>query len=521
MKQGQYQWQYYHCENDSDAWSIVHAFSINSTDLNDHPILKQKLLEICGVEHNNHLCGGIVNLVNRENNSWLIAMHKLGYRYACVWFDGCWPSNHDFTHGLLDEIDRINDEFGANNWIVAGNILEEENRFAHFERNVIIINIQKWLDEGPFNPTDVQYNQPIWGKYSKYSITHKEPIDELWNLYENEVVDDFEDSLYGLQRFSSKMATLKNGKYPGPSLMTDAEFNNKFQKQFMNPILTYALRKELYIPGLSSDFMDYITLLRPHQGSGELEKAIQGNEFNADNISPRANRVINSMFEPSSPIYFVNTEPAHPKIASQLENSGFDQYVGPAAGFKLFHYAYKYGFNTNTRFVLYDFDEMSCKFKEDTLRDWDGIDYVAWVDQWIEKHPAANKTLRNLTVERWPMVVNQFGGQSEWLATWNRIKACDWRVVHCDLINEFNNLVKHDLSPCRTFMWTSNIYSYIIPKILSGPFLLEKSFINMIEQLKELHSDCWFSGTDINDNDLMCPANAIISTTNNESNDFE
>ena len=43
MKQGQYQWQYYHCEN---SWPIVNVFNINSTNLNDHPVLKQKLLEI-------------------------------------------------------------------------------------------------------------------------------------------------------------------------------------------------------------------------------------------------------------------------------------------------------------------------------------------------------------------------------------------------------------------------------------------------------------------------------------------
>ena len=61
MKQGQYSWQYYHNEN---AWPIVHAFSINSTDMNAHPILKQKLKEVADVEFNNHLRGGIINIKN-------------------------------------------------------------------------------------------------------------------------------------------------------------------------------------------------------------------------------------------------------------------------------------------------------------------------------------------------------------------------------------------------------------------------------------------------------------------------
>ena len=171
MKQGQYQWQYYHTEN---AWPVVHAFSVNSTDLNNHPVLKQKLLEISGVEHNNHLRGGIVNLVNRTNTSWLVAMHKMGYRYACVWFDGCWPADHDFNMGLLEEIDRINDAFGFDNWMIAGNINTIEDRYAYFERNITIINIKIWLEMGQPDPTEVQFDQPYWGRYSTYYITEQE-----------------------------------------------------------------------------------------------------------------------------------------------------------------------------------------------------------------------------------------------------------------------------------------------------------------------------------------------------------
>lgn len=516
MKQGQYQWQYYHTEN---AWPVVHAFSVNSTDLNSHPVLKQKLLEISGVEHNNHLRGGIVNLVNRTNTSWLVAMHKMGYRYACVWFDGCWPADHDFNMGLLEEIDRINDAFGFNNWMIAGNINSIEDRYAYFERNVAIINIKIWLEMGQPDPTEVQFDQPYWGRYSTYHITEQETLEDLWTSYNDEIVPDYEDSLYGIQRFGSIMEKVWNRDFPEPT-MKDWEFNQRYQEQFINPILTFSLRQSLIVPGLSGKFMDYITLLRPHIGSTELEKAIQGESFDNSRISYQAKRVVEQMFAPSSPIYFVNTEPSQPETAEQIEGSGFDQYVGATAGFKLFYYAQKYGFNSDTKFLLYDFDPASCKFKQDTLAGWDGKNYPEWVGNWLSHNPGVDDGLYELTKVRWPRVVDQFGGESEWLKTWRDIQNSRWEVVNADLIYGHDALFER-LEHKRTFMWTSNIYSYIIPKVLSKPFALEESFISLVKKLKALDPDSWFSGTDINDNDLMCPVTAILSTTNNESIGFE
>ena len=61
----------------------------------------------------------------------------------------------------------------------------------------------------------------------------------------------------------------------------------------------------------------------------------------------------------------------------------------------------------------------------------------------------------------WPKVVNEFGGKTEWLDTWKRIQKSKWVVRHIDLIADHDQLFKL-LENKRTFMWTSNIYSYII-----------------------------------------------------------
>ena len=48
----------------------------------------------------------------------------MGYRYACVWFDGVWADTEDFNMRLLDEIDRINNS-ADKGWFCAGQIMEE------------------------------------------------------------------------------------------------------------------------------------------------------------------------------------------------------------------------------------------------------------------------------------------------------------------------------------------------------------------------------------------------------------
>ena len=97
MIQGQQNWSYHHTEH---SWPIVHAFMLKDKELDKHAVLKQKLQMVQNVEANNHLRGGIVNIVNDTDTSWMTAMLKLGYKYACVWFEGTWPANTKFNYEL-------------------------------------------------------------------------------------------------------------------------------------------------------------------------------------------------------------------------------------------------------------------------------------------------------------------------------------------------------------------------------------------------------------------------------------
>ena len=339
MKKGQSLWNYYHGEN---AWPIVHAFNSNNTDsieLSDAPILKQKLREVAEVEHNNHLRGGIVNIVGQSEISWLIAMRKLGYRYVCMWFDGCWSATDEVNLKLLDEINRINDEFGIDKWMVAGNILQtKDERFSHFDRNIILINLETWYADGVQDPADVLYEQDVADRYSRQGTRHEDSSDN-WNTRKDGIVEDYEDSLFGIGKMGN--SRLMNKKATWKPWVTHEQFDEQYHHKICNPLLTWSLRQELLVPGLSTEFMDCLVTLKPWVGAIEFEKAIQGLPFDSDKISYQANRMITNMFAPDSPIYFVNTESSQPDIAEQIEGTVFDQYIGATAGFKLFYYAYK------------------------------------------------------------------------------------------------------------------------------------------------------------------------------------
>lgn len=484
MKKGQRNWDYAHADKN---WPVVHAFIPGGQTYNEYPILKQKMADIQQVESNNHLRGGVVNLYNPIDTSWLIAMQKLGYRYACVWFDGVWADTEDFNVALLNEIDRIN-ESAEKDWFVAGEIkLYEENGYPYFTRSLMVIHLTNWYENGEPNP----YIEPS-------ELPAYRTIDKSL---------DWEDSLFGLY-----------------AVRTDDEARSLYQKKdanltdYGNSWIAWSLRRRLTVPGLSSDLMEHCSNTRLHLGTEEIEKGLQGLDYDADKISYQARRAI-SVMDRSSPIYFVNTEWSKPEIVEQLEGTTFNQYVGPCAGFKLLYYAYKYGFNSDTRFVFYDFDKDSVQFKQDMFDTWDGKDYESWVDAWCEANPGKNHDLQYLVKERWPGVIDMFGGTSDWLSFWNEIKKCDVKIMQADLVNGSSTII-NELSPVRTLMWTSNIYSYILAKMTAKPFALEQSFISLITKLNEL-PDSWIVGTDINDNELMCPSRAVTSVGENNNLGFE
>ena len=480
MYKGQKNWEYSHSEN---SYPVVHVFIPGSPTFNSYPILKQKLAEMQQVESNNHLRGGIINLYNSIDTSWIVASLKMGYRYAVVWFDGVWSDTEDFNIKLLSEIDRINNT-AEKDWIVAGEI--REHNYAWFYRSMLVINLQSWLDNGQPNPFVEPADLPSYFK--------------LPNM-------DWEDSLFALfpDKDDNKARTL-------------AEVDEPKIGDFGNSWIAWSLRRKLTVPGLSDEMMELVSNTRPHLSPIDFQNALEGKQYDKDKLSFQARRMINVLHR-SSPIYFVNTETSKPEIVDQLIDTEFQQYVGPCAGFKLLYYAYKYGFNSDTKFVFYDFDVDSVQFKKDLFANWHGQDLVAWVDAWCKANPGKNTDLQHLVAERWPGIVDQFGGQQSWLEFWNKVRNCDCRFIVADVVNSSDDCIRQ-LDPVRTLLWTSNIYSYVLAKMTAKPFALEQSFIKLITTLNEF-PDSWFVGTDINDNELMCPSKAITTVGENHNIGFE
>jgi hypothetical protein len=483
MNQGQKDWDYSHTD---PAWPVCHVFLPGSKQLNNHPILKQNLNLIQQVESNNHLRGGIVNVYNDCETSWAVAMYKLGYRYACVWFDGVWADTEQFNLAVLTEIDRIQ-QLAGDHWMCAGELHSTGNQLS-FARSIVLLKLDSWMACDQPNPYIAPAESVQW-----------------FSLEESA---NWRDSLYGVYGDIHQHQLRDLQRTPDTNTL-----------QFADAWINWSMRRRRIVPGISSELMQHVAVTKPHIGTAEFESGIQGLPYNSQAVSYRAKRCCD-LIDVSSPVYFVNTEPSQPETAPQLIGSVFDQYVGASAGFKLLYYAYKYGITDRTRFVFYDFDAHSCQFRSDTLNEWDGHDYVNWVNIWCERNPEANQDLKQLVAERWPTVVDQFGGQASWLEFWNRVRKLDHQVVQCDIIQDHQQLLAQ-LNTTRTFLWTSNIYSYIVAKLMARPFELESSFISLVTNLNSLHPDCWFSGADINDNDLMCPARAILTVGDNRNIGFE
>ena len=267
---------------------------------------------------------------------------------------------------------------------------------------------------------------------------------------------------------------------------------------------------------LSDTLKKYICNTKPISDPVNFLNGLEGREYTEHTIVRDARVLIKKKTIPSSPIYFVNTEPSAPTTLDELNNKYFDQYVGVTAGFKLLYYAYSYGIDVmSTTFHWYDFDPHSCAFKQHMIENWDGVDYPAFVKQWCNNNPDANTELLHQVDSKWNDTIEHFGGETKWKHFWEDVQLCKHNFYTLDLITQNSEILKR-LNNTSTFVFTSNIYSYILPKLMSQPFALEDSFSKLICDLQEL-DDCWYSGTDPYDNDITCNVKSVIGYSTNDS----
>lgn len=485
MKQGQKSWEYTHKDYQSQ---IVHVFSPNSKRILDKRVLKQKLCAIQQVECNNYLQSSIINIFNETDMSWLDKALQMQYKYAVFWYDGCWPNTDEFEQTLLNDIntwDSIDDS-----WIIAGQIKTSFGEYPVLANSFVIVNIHNW-----------KRNESI------------HMFNDITELREFEAFDvDWKNSMFKLDPIGDHI-----NHFESNNAKHIESYKQKVQAYPFASWLSWCMDRNTTVWGTSDKLADCTWYVDPYLDTAEFQKGITGNQYNRDLVSREGKYVIDKMIKPSSPVYFVNTESTSPVTVSELVDTEFEQYIGVTAGFKLLYYAYRYGINPGfTDFVWFDFDAHSCNFKRETLKQWDGTDYPGWVQAWCERNPEANQELVPMVQQRWPGVLEQFGGEDSFNDFWTQVSFSDHTVLEVDLISNSDKLFDK-IKNKRSFMWTSNIYSYILPMLIHEPFVLETGFTNMINKLKTTHKDTWYCGTDTQDNDIMCNVHDITSATQNNN----
>ena len=103
-----------------------------------------------------------------------------------------------------------------------------------------------------------------------------------------------------------------------------------------------------------------------------------------------------------------------------------------------------------------------------------------------------------------------------WLDFWMQVKLCKHEFLEVDLVNNHKEITDKLDNNSSTFFWASNIYSYVLLKVIVEPFTLERSFAELMVRLQQIDK-CWFSGTDPNDNDLTCDVKWVLGYSTNDS----
>ena len=268
---------------------------------------------------------------------------------------------------------------------------------------------------------------------------------------------------------------------------------------------------------LSKTILRNIVVCAPKTDPVNFLNGLMGKKYTDHTITRGARVVIKRKNIPTSPIYFVNTEPVDSGISSRLKHENFQQYVGTTAGFKLLYLSFKYGFDIDsTKYVWFDFDACSLKFKRLMVENWDGSNYPEFVKQFCKDNPEANTDLLKNVDKEWLNIIETFGGEHSWLDFWTQVKLCEHEFIEADLIKDYHKITSILDKDKSTFFWASNIYSYVLLKVRSEPFTLEKSFADLITDLQKINR-CWFLGTDVDDNELNCNVKSIIGFSTNDS----
>ena len=489
--------------NRDSAWPIVNVFIRDSRLTAKWPMLKTKLNQIQMIEAQNSLRGDFIELNVSHDRYWMKHMFDIGKRYAVIWYDGCWPTEDIWNMALLETIDKWNKN--EEPWAVAGHILLDRKLNAKPDRK----EITNWKD------SIKQYDYPHW--HQQCLVLNLQSWKEIgWpDLHQDWSADACANYQPSKEHIHDNYTPHYVDGLPG--LIPEDQVSFIFEPG--NVLIVKSLNNRYRVWNLPDELRSNKVSVYPEEGSVYLERLLTGkqtwNEIK-DHVDEDAIWLQNYVIQNDEGfIYLINTEVSNTtwythedSIASK--NISFNNYVGVAAGWKLLHHMYHYGWNADTTITWYDVSKPAVDLKKYLYENWDGHDYQDVALKWCVDNGHTSHNGDQIP-ERMNLLYEICGGYDNWINFWQRIqKECEWKFVHLDMVYDVDKILEHVPADKTTLFYASNLYSYL-PNIIRCGINLEKSFVDLIIGLRDKNPNNFFEGTDVADNQLFQKVTSIES----------
>lgn len=316
------------------------------------------------------------------------------------------------------------------NFFVMGHILAKQGRYPGLHRQMLIVNLDKWVELGS---PDFDEQGFFWDRKKEYNN---------YTLSAETLSADYTP------------AYIESAK--GTQIVSEVEDGANW--------IDIACKNSIRIDNFSFEIRDCKAFLYPYDNSDRLEyvwKNLQ-DEKEVDKITNYTQRswlrkLAYQEHIEKDRVYAYNTE----RLSGEgVRSPGpVDAIFSAAAGFKTIKLLDNNKFHKDTVVTYYDWCDASLRFKQHLLETWDGLDFDKWLLDYDLEYNFSS-TYRGNYLEFWEQEIKkEFGTKEAFKELWDRYKLLEHKFIVVDLINEPEKLFAEvNKYSGNKVLWTTNIW---------------------------------------------------------------
>lgn len=434
-------------------------------EVRGHNEYLQKLRMVTKINLNNNTQGCFAELVHPEGNGWIKSLCKMDFDLACVWFEGTFPTSSEFEDELLKLVDG---EWKHERWMVAGHILNHENRgrYPHWHHQVIVINLKEFAKSNPPLTRTLE-------KRPRFKASEENFHDDYTPFY----LDPLPDASPGMETRS----------------------------QYLDSLIPNSLKLGYRVYNLPQSVRDHKFCIYAEDNIEETEKWLldpdflegktpqQRKEFGHD-LDEDKMELYGLKNQSTQVLYITNTESIPKDNATPVP---FTQMFLPCSGLNQFWHLER-SLDTLQTVNFFDFNPYAIKWTKKVIEEYDPADNFTEFyennimdvigDEVID--PACCIYDEDLYLG----LVENFGGQAEWERKINAIKKLSIDFVQLDAVKEWSRIAKKSGYNHNLFINLTNIWQYEINYLNTNGYDAQYNFMSLIQDLNNRHNEVFMTG---------------------------